>query len=85
MFFNLYINKLNEKFNNSKIGACMGFKIIKSCMLCWWHCSCDSLWKGLQELIDICQMSGEGYDVMFNADKTKCMVFKLKSYTIIEH
>ena len=37
--------------------------------------------KALQELIDICQIFGKDYDVIFNVNKTKCMVFKPKSYT----
>ena len=37
--------------------------------------------KGLQELIYICQIFGKDYDVIFNVNKTKCMVFKPKSYT----
>ena len=32
--------------------------------------------KGLQELIDICQIFGKYYDVIFNVDKTNCLVFK---------
>ena len=40
--------------------------------------------KGLPELINICQIFEKYYDVMFNVDKTKCMLFKLKSYTIID-
>ena len=40
--------------------------------------------KGLQELIDICQIFGEDYDVIFNVDKIKCMLFKPKSYNIVD-
>ena len=35
--------------------------------------------KGLQELIDLCQIFGEDYDVIFNVVKTKCMLFKPNS------
>ena len=40
--------------------------------------------KDLQELIDICQTFGEDYDVIFNVNKTKCMLFKSKSYIIVD-
>lgn len=80
LLFNLYINKLSEKLNNSNPGTYMNFMKINH--LCYADDTAllAPSTKGLQELINICHAYGEEYDVLFNVEKTKCMVFTPKKY-----
>ena len=81
--FNIYIDDLIRNLSNSGIG----------CNIC--GISANNLSyaddmsllspsiKGLQRLLDICEVYGKEHDIIYNPDKTECMVFRGKKVKLV--
>ena len=74
MIFNVYVDNLTCKLNDSKVGFYIGTTLITQ--LCYADNATliSPLFKGLQNLIDICQSFGNEYNVNFNVKKKNCML-----------
>ena len=77
-FFNLYMDELSIKLNNSNTGC----HINDICVNHMFYAD-DSVLiaptpRAIQKLLDICSEYANTYELRYNAKKTECMIFKPK-------
>ena len=80
--FNVYIDNLSINLRNTKIGCTVASTMINHLIYADdLLLLCPSA-KGLQKLIKICSDFAIAYDIIFNADKTCCMVFQSLTFKL---
>lgn len=73
--FNLYINNLSKLLNETNVGCFIGLAKINHLMYADDIMLTSSNAKGLQSLLFICATFGFKFNIKFNRDKCKVMVF----------
>ena len=73
LFFNIYMDCLSEYLCNTQTGCNVGGVMINHLMYADDLVIISPSVKGLQCLLDICDVYGHNHDILFNHDKTVCM------------
>ncbi len=72
-FFNVYMDCLSESLCKTQTGCNVGGVMINHLMYADDLVIISPSVKGLQRLLDICDVYGQNHDILFNHDKTVCM------------
>ena len=78
ILFNTYINELLVSLKRIKSNCIFNNVLTKNIINADDIALLAPSWKGLQELIYICELFGKSFDVDFNTNKSKCMIFNQK-------
>ena len=73
LFFNIYMDCLSESLCKTQSGCNVGGVMINHLMYVDDLVIISPSVKGLQRLLDICDVYGQNHDILFNHDKTVCM------------
>ena len=83
IFFSVYMEKCSDMLNKSNCGCYFNTVLINHIIYADDMVIFSPSLKGLQNLIDICVEFGKIFDLKFNLNKSKCMVFS-SNYKIKE-
>ena len=76
--FNMYVNDLSLKLNNSLIGGSINNKFLNHIFYADDLCLISLSTSAMQQLLYICEEYGQTNDIVFNVNKSMCMAFKPK-------
>ena len=79
LLFNIYINDLSIKLNESKCGCCINGTFVNHLMYADDSCVIAPSPGALQKLLRICDIFAEDNCILYNGKKSKCMLFKPRS------
>lgn len=78
LLFNLYMNGLSKKLNESQIGCNINGKFVNHLLYADDSCLIAPSPAALQKLLDICDYYAQENTILYNESKTKCMAFMPK-------
>ena len=79
LFFNVYMDCLSESLRNTQTGCNVGGVMINHLTYADDLVIISPSVKGLQRLLDICDVYGQNHYILFNHDKTVCMYLYMPS------
>jgi len=78
--FSVYLDDLSREINNIKAGRYIGKVLLNHLMFADDICVLSRCrLRGLQSILDVCQVEAESYGIIFNCSKTVCMTFTAKT------
>ena len=85
ILFNVYINELSVSLNRIKSGCIFNNVLINNIIYADDIALLAPSWKGLQKLIYNCELFGYSFNVDFNTNKSKCMIFNQKPIVNVDN
>ena len=80
--FNFYINDLNIKLADANVGCQLNGTSMNNFSYADDMCVISPSVAGLRKLLSICEEYASEHDIIFNAKKSMCMIFKTKTMKI---
>ena len=82
--FNVYMNELSIRLNNSKCGCIINGMFMNHIMYADDACVLAPSPTALQKLLNICDSFAKENCIVYNEKKSKCMVFKPKGFKVFK-